>query len=114
MNIEPEVWGSFKRPPIFIIQPFLGAGGSRLKFSKRKISWKSVQQYVLMKICEYIYDINYSRSLQEKLDQLLSEYEKEAGNIDAAIKKEMQKSQQGKSSGQNQKYVMRKKYCYIR
>ena len=31
--------------------------------------------------------------LQEKLDQLLSEYEKEAGNIDAAIKKEMQKNQ---------------------
>ena len=35
---------------------------------------------------------------QEKLDQLLNEYEKEAGNIDAAIKKEMQKSQQARQN----------------
>jgi len=41
---------------------------------------------------------------QEKLDQLLSEYEKEAGNIDAAIKKEMQKNQ-----GKNASKTARKK-----
>merc|ERR1719383_1220991 len=39
-----------------------------------------------------------TRIKQEKLDQLLNEYEKEAGNIDAAIKKEMQKSQQARQN----------------